>query len=176
MYARGNALGAESKGVGVNVQLGPVAGPLGKIPEDGRAWEGFSVDPYLNGIAMSETIQGMQDAGVQACAKHYIGNEQETNRNSISSNIDDRTFHEFYLWPFADAVRANVASVMCSYNQLNNSYACENHHTISDILKGELDFQGYVRSDWTAQQTTNGAANAGMDVGPTFQSLRTSIK
>ena len=164
IYARGNALGAESKGVGVNVQLGPVAGPLGKIPQAGRNWEGFSPDPYLTGIAMSETIQGMQDAGTQACAKHFIGNEQELNRDSMSSNIDDRTLHELYLWPFADAVKANVASVMCSYNQINSSFACENHHTLSDILKGELDFQGYVMSDWNAQHTTNGAANAGMDV------------
>ena len=151
MYARGNALGAEAKGVGVNVQLGPVAGPLGKIPNGGRNWEGFAADPYLSGIAMAETVQGMQDAGVQACAKHYIGNEQEKNRDSMSSNIDDRTFHELYLWPFADAVKANVASVMCSYNKLNSSWACEDQHTITDILKKELDFQGYVMSDWNAQ-------------------------
>ena len=155
MYARGNAIGTESKGVGVNVQLGPVAGPLGKTPEAGRNWEGFGPDPYLNGIAMTETIQGMQGAGTQACAKHYIGNEQELNRESMSSNIDDRTLHELYLWPFADAIKANVASVMCSYNQINSSFACENHHTITDILKGELDFQGYVMSDWNAQVGLN---------------------
>jgi len=69
MYARGAAMGAEAKGLGVNVQLGPVAGPLGKNPDGGRLWEGFSVDPYLSGVAMEETIQGMQDSGVQACAK-----------------------------------------------------------------------------------------------------------
>ena len=84
IYSRGNAIGAEAKGSGVNVQLGPVAGPLGKIPQGGRNWEGFSPDPYLTGIAMSNTIQGMQGAGVQACAKHYIGNEQETNRGSMA--------------------------------------------------------------------------------------------
>jgi beta-glucosidase len=65
MYSRGNALGTEAKGVGVNVQLGPVAGPLGKNPYGGRGWEGFSPDPYLTGIAMGRTINGMQDAGVQ---------------------------------------------------------------------------------------------------------------
>lgn len=85
MYQRGNALGSESKGVGVNVQLGPVGGPLGKIPNAGRNWEGFSADPYLSGIAMQETITGMQDAGIQACAKHFIGNEQELNRDSMSA-------------------------------------------------------------------------------------------
>lgn len=69
MNQRGAALGAESKGLGVNVQLGPVAGPLGKIPEGGRGWEGFATDPYLSGVAMIETITGMQSSGTQACAK-----------------------------------------------------------------------------------------------------------
>jgi beta-glucosidase len=69
LYARGAAMGEEAKGLGVHVQLGPVAGPLGKNPDGGRNWEGFSVDPYLSGVAMEETIQGMQDSGVQACAK-----------------------------------------------------------------------------------------------------------
>lgn len=81
----------------------------------------------------------------------------------MSSNIDDRTLHELYLWPFADAIKANVASVMCSYNQLNTTWSCENNHTMNSILKGELDFQGYVMSDWNAQHTL-GAANAGLDM------------
>jgi beta-glucosidase len=111
---RGAYLGAEAKQLGIHVQLGPVAGPLGKIATGGRNWEGFSPDPYLTGIAMAETIEGMQGAGVQACAKHYIGNEQERNRETMSSSaIPDRVMHELYLWPFVDAVKANVASVMC---------------------------------------------------------------
>lgn len=69
MNQRGAAIGAESKGLGVHVQLGPVAGPLGKIPEGGRGWEGFGVDPYLSGVAMIETVTGMQSSGAQACAK-----------------------------------------------------------------------------------------------------------
>lgn len=76
MYRRGNAMGAEAKGKGVNVLLGPVAGPLGRMPAAGRNWEGFSPDPVLTGVGMSETIKGIQDAGVIACAKHFIGNEQ----------------------------------------------------------------------------------------------------
>ena len=164
MYQRGAALGAEAKGLGVHVQLGPVAGPLGKNAAGGRNWEGFSPDPYLTGIAMANTIQGMQSSGVQACAKHYIGNEQELNRNTMSSNIADRTLHELYLWPFADAVRANVTSVMCSYNRLNGTYACESGALLNGLLKHELDFQGYVVSDWTVQHTTAGSANAGLDM------------
>lgn len=161
---RGEYLGAEAKGCGVHVLLGPVAGPLGKIPNGGRNWEGFSVDPYLTGIAMSETIQGMQSSGVQAVAKHFIGNEQELNRDSMSSNIDDRTIHELYLWPFADAVHANVASAMCSYNKLNSTWACESDKSLNGLLKKELGFQGYVMSDWNAQHTTTGSANGGMDM------------
>ena len=81
----------------------------------------------------------------------------------MSANIDDRTLHELYLWPFIDAVEANVAAVMCSYNQLNTTWSCENDQTMNGILKGELGFQGYVMSDWNAQHTL-GAANAGLDM------------
>jgi len=164
MYARGNALGAEAKALGVHVQLGPVGGPLGKIPAAGRNWEGFSNDPYLSGVAMAVTINGMQAAGVQACAKHYIGNEQEKNRDTINSVIDDRVNHELYLWPFAEAVKANVTSVMCSYNKFGGSWACESQQLLTALLKNELDFQGYVLSDWAAQHTTTGSANAGLDM------------
>lgn len=164
MNQRGAALGAESKSLGIHVQLGPVAGPLGKIPTGGRNWEGFSPDPYLAGIAMQQTVTGMQSSGVQACAKHYIGNEQEKNRDLVSANIDDRTMHELYLWPFADAVQANVASVMCSYNKVNSTYSCENDKLMNGLLKNELNFQGYVMSDWNAQHTTAGSANGGLDM------------
>jgi beta-glucosidase len=104
-------MGQEFKGKGAHVALGPVAGPLGRSPYGSRNWEGFSPDPYLSGVALEETVTGMQTAGVQACTKHYIGYEQETQRNpsiatngetieAVSSNIDDRTMHEMYLWPF----------------------------------------------------------------------------
>ena len=106
----------------------------------------------------------MQGPGVQACAKHYIGNEQEKSRNTMSANIDDRTMHELYLWPFADAVQANVAPVMCSYNKANSTYACENDKLMSGLSKNELDFQGYVMSDWNAQHTISGSANGGLDM------------
>ncbi|KAL5363760.1 glycoside hydrolase superfamily [Aspergillus floccosus] len=162
--ARGVAMGAEAKGLGVHVQLGPVAGPLGKIPSGGRLWEGFTVDPYLSGVAMEQTIAGMQTAGVQACAKHWIGNEQEHNRDFISSDIPDRAAHELYVWPFMDAVRANVASVMCSYNKVNGSWACESGAVLNKLLKTELGFRGYIMSDWNAQHTTINSALAGLDM------------
>lgn len=177
LYARGYAMGSEHKAKGVTVQLGPVAGPLGRSPEGGRNWEGFSPDPYLTGISIAETVKGIQDAGVIACAKHYIGNEQEHFRQapeaatygfdineSVSSNIDDVTMHELYLWPFADAVRAGVGSIMCSYNQVNNSYACQNSKLLNNLLKDELGFQGFVMSDWAAQHTGAASAAAGLDM------------
>jgi beta-glucosidase-like glycosyl hydrolase len=157
-------MGAEAKAAGIHVLLGPVAGALGKHPQGGRNWEGFGPDPYLTGIAMIESVEGIQSAGVQACAKHYIVNEQERNRETMSSNVDDRTMHELYLWPFADAVKANVASVMCSYNKINGTWACESNSVMNNLLKKELGFPGYVVSDWNAQHTTQGSANGGMDM------------
>jgi beta-glucosidase len=176
-YQRGVAMGEEHRDKGVDVQLGPVAGPLGKFPDGGRNWEGFAPDPVLTGVMMAETIKGIQDAGVIACAKHFIGNEQEHFRQageaqgygyniteSVSANIDDKTMHELYLWPFVDSVRAGVGSVMCSYNQINNSYGCSNSYTLNKLLKGELGFQGFVMSDWGAHHSGVGDALAGLDM------------
>ncbi|TGO50862.1 hypothetical protein BCON_0174g00070 [Botryotinia convoluta] len=175
VYQSYRALGEEFRGKGTHVALGPVAGPLGRHPLGGRNWEGFSPDPYLTGHLMTASITGIQSVGVQTSSKHFIGNEQETQRtnsqlpdgtniDAISSNIDDRTLHELYLWPFADAVRAGTTSIMCSYNRINGTYACENPHLLNDILKGELGFQGYVVSDWFATHSGYPAANAGLDM------------
>lgn len=153
----------------------PSAGPLGRHARGGRNWEGFGPDPYLAGVAMNETVSGIQAAGVQATSKHYIGNEQETQRvpetredgtviEAISANIDDRTLHELYIWPFANAVHAGTASVMCGYNRVNGSYSCANSNILSTILKDELAFPGYVMSDWDATHSTVGTANAGLDM------------
>lgn len=176
-YARGQAMGAEHRGKGVDAQLGPVAGPLGRSPEGGRNWEGFSPDPVLTGVMFAQTIQGIQSSGVMATAKHYIVNEQEhfrqapeagnfgfTITDSLSSNVDDRTMHELYLWPFADGIRAGAASIMCSYQQINNSYGCQNSYLLNYVLKGELGFQGFVMSDWSAQHSGIGSALAGLDM------------
>ncbi|KAF8442788.1 family 4 carbohydrate esterase [Kalaharituber pfeilii] len=167
MYRRGAAHGKEARGKGVHVLLGPSMGALGRMPAAGRNWEGFSPDPYLMGVASAETIKGIQSNGVSATAKHYIANEQENFRqgvNAISSNVDDRTMHELYLWPFADSVHAGVGAVMCSYNKINNSAACENSKLMNGILKDELGFQGFVMSDWLAQMSGVASALAGMDM------------
>lgn len=129
MYQYGVALGEEFRGKGINVALGPVAGPLGRVARGGRNWEGLSPDPFLAGAGMGAITRGIQDAGVIACMKHFLLNEQEFRRNpaigqgeAISSNADDRTIHELYVFPFMDSLREGAAATMCSYNRVNNSY------------------------------------------------------
>ncbi|OQE92991.1 hypothetical protein PENNAL_c0006G08546 [Penicillium nalgiovense] len=172
MQLRGFALGKEARLKGVNIILAPSMGPLGMMPAGGRNWEAFGSDPVLQGVAAAETIRGIQRNGVMATAKHFIGNEQEHFRQSfewgtptaLSSNIDDRALHEVFAWPFAESVRADVASVMCSYQMVNNSYACENSKLINGILKDELGFQGFVQSDWLAQRSGVHSAIGGLDM------------
>ncbi|GAB1312534.1 beta-glucosidase [Madurella fahalii] len=180
MYARGKAHAIEARGKGINVLLGPCVGPLGRMPAGGRNWEGFGADPYLQGVAGAETVKGIQSEGVMATIKHFVANEQEHFRqpwewklpHALSANIDDRTLHELYAWPFGDAVKAGVASVMCSYNMVNNSYACGNSKLLNGILKDELGFQGFVMSDWLAQRSGVGTALAGLDMTMPGDGLR----
>lgn len=180
MYQKGKAHGLEAKLKGINILLGPSMGPLGRMPAGGRNWEGFGPDPVLQGVAASQEIRGIQEAGVIATAKHLIANEQEHFRqsfewglpNAMSSNLDDRTLHELYLWPFAESVKAGVASVMCSYQLVNNSYACGNSKLLNGILKDELGFQGFVQSDWLAQRSGVASALAGLDMTMPGDGLR----
>ncbi|KAL4810907.1 glycoside hydrolase superfamily [Aspergillus unguis] len=170
MYERGVGLGEEARGKGVNVLLGPSVGPMGRKPRGGRNWEGFGFDPVLQAIGCAETIKGMQSTGAIACLKHFIGNEQEMHRMSsvvtqgYSSNIDDRTLHEFYLWPFAEGVRAEVGSVMIAYNDVNKSACSQNSKLINGVLKDELGFQGFVVTDWLAHLGGVSSALAGLDM------------
>ncbi|KAH7548822.1 glycoside hydrolase family 3 protein [Bipolaris maydis] len=168
---RGFYMASEFRGKGSHVALGPVVGPLGRSPFGGRNWEGFSPDSYLSGVLVEDTVEGMQSTGLQTCVKHFILNEQETQRNpsisengvtieAVSSNVDDKT----YLWPFANALRAGSSSVMCSYNRINGSYGCQNSKTLNGLLKEELGFQGYVMSDWLATHTGVAAIEAGLDM------------
>lgn len=146
-YEHGVGMGEEHRDSGVDIQLGPVVGPLGRSPEGGRNWEGYSPDPVLAGIMVAGTVKGIQDAGIMACTKHYILNEQEHFRQgappdyltaALSSNLADITMHELYLWPFADAVKAGTASIMCSYQQINNSYGCQVRYPLIDTRVHEL--------------------------------------
>ncbi|KAJ7073417.1 glycoside hydrolase superfamily, partial [Mycena belliarum] len=145
---RGLFMGREFVGKGVNVALGPMMN-IGRIAQGGRNWEGFGADPFLAGEAAYETILGMQAGGVQACAKHLINNEQEHFRTRESSDVDDRTQHEIYAHPSCGASwPASLRDIMCSYNLINGTYACENDKIMNDIIKREFGFQGYIMSDW----------------------------
>ncbi|PFH60523.1 hypothetical protein XA68_10837 [Ophiocordyceps unilateralis] len=123
----------------------------------------------VRSVLNAETIAGFQEAGIITSLKHFIANEQETFRRpyggveAVSSNLDQRTLHEYYLWPFVDGVRAGAGSVMCAYNRLNGSYACDDAELLNGILKTELAFSGFVLLDWNAQHEI-GSANAGLDM------------
>uniref|UniRef100_A0A060T8W5 beta-glucosidase n=1 Tax=Blastobotrys adeninivorans TaxID=409370 RepID=A0A060T8W5_BLAAD len=164
MKERGAAIGAEHRGKGVDVALGPAVGPLGVKAAGGRIWEAFGADPYLQGIAGAEYVEGLQSQNVMACGKHFIANEQEVNRNYISSNVGDRAMHELYAWPFADMIHAGVGSIMCSYNKVNHTYSCENSYMLNHLLKDEMGFQGFVMSDWGALHSGVGSVLAGTDM------------
>lgn len=132
----------------------------------------------------------MHRAGVMSSLKHAIAYEQGHFRlpyesvtqgwnitQPFSSNLDDVTMHELYLWPFAEGIRAGAASVMCSYNQVNNSNACQNSYVLNHLIKNELGFQGFVISDWWATWSGVSSILAGLDMtmpgGPEMQDQTT---
>lgn len=151
----GAAMGAEFRGKGSNIQLGPGMN-LARVPQNGRNFEYISgADPFLGHAMVGPVVKGIQSAGVIANAKHYVHNNQETDRSTVSAEVDERTRHELYYRPFAGAVDAGVGSVMCSYNLVNEVYACENQETLNTDLKGHLGFDGWVMSDWGATHSTS---------------------
>eukprot|EP01065_Artemidia_motanka_P046836 TRINITY_DN718_c0_g1_i1.p1 TRINITY_DN718_c0_g1~~TRINITY_DN718_c0_g1_i1.p1 ORF type:complete len:708 (+),score=255.58 TRINITY_DN718_c0_g1_i1:59-2125(+) len=159
----GAAMAQEFYAKGANVQLGPGLN-VARVPQNGRGFEYVSgEDPYLGGEIAYSSVKGIQSAKVMATAKHYILNSQETKRKSVSSAIDERTLMEIYAPPFARAVDAGVASIMCSYNKINGTYACENDFTLNTVLKGWLGFEGFVMSDWDACHSTTDSVKAGLD-------------
>ncbi|WFD40816.1 beta-glucosidase [Malassezia japonica] len=162
-YERGVAMAQEFRTKGAHVQLGPMIN-VARSPTAGRNWEGFGADPYVNGEAAFYTTLGMQSQGVQATLKHYLANEQEHFRNTGSSNLDGRTERELYLHPFLRGIQAGAVSVMCGYNLVNNSWACQNSELLNARLKTELGFQGYVMTDWGAHRSGVASANAGLDM------------
>lgn len=137
---------------------------LAREPRGGRLFEYLGEDPVLAGEMLAARTVGTQNHKVIATIKHFAGNEQETNRMGGNSQIDERTLRELYLLPFEIAARdARPGSVMCSYNRLNGTYACENSHLLSDVLKNDWGFEGQVQSDWGATHSTAPAINAGLD-------------
>jgi beta-glucosidase len=160
----GATLGAEHAGKGNDVALAPTMNIL-RVPGWGRAFETFSEDPELSGDIGAAEIRGIQAQGVIADAKHYAVNNQETERLSVNAVVGERALREIYTAQFEKAVKdAHVWSLMCAYNQVNGDYACQNRHLLTEILKGDWDFDGFVVSDWFANHSAVQSANAGLDL------------
>jgi beta-glucosidase len=137
------------------VQLGPGL-CLARIPQNGRNFEYLSgEDPFLGYTLVKPAVQGIQSQKVVANAKHWILNDQETNRMAVSAEADERTRFEMYYPPFEGAIEADVGSFMCSYNKINGDWSCENPVTLKHDLKEKLGFKGYVMSDWGATHSTS---------------------
>jgi beta-glucosidase len=159
----GDVIGVESRNRALHVLEGPGLN-LARAPQGGRHFEYFGEDPFLTGTMAVAEIRAMQKHGIIAMAKHFIANDHETNRTTENAIVADRVLHELYLLPFEMAVRSgDVASVMCSYNRVNGTYACENAHLLTDVLRRQWGFKGYVQSDFFAVKSTVPTLLAGMD-------------
>jgi beta-glucosidase len=163
-YRYGKVIGSEMRAYGLNVNLGGNVNLPGREPRCGRIFEMKSEDPILAGKITAAHIRAIQDQHVVGGMKHYALNDQETGRDRLDVRIDERSMRETDLLAFEIAAKgSNVQSVMCSYNLLNGTYACENPHLLNEVLKEDWGFQGFVMSDWWATHSTVNAALAGLD-------------
>lgn len=163
VYEMGVALGQDSRARGVHILLGPGVN-IYRSPLCGRNFEYMGEDPILAGNTAAQYIKGVQSQGVMATVKHFALNNQEFNRHHVSSDADERTMYEIYFPAFKAAVDAGVASVMSSYNLVNNVHAAENKWLLTDVLRNEWGFQGFVMSDWTSTYSTLGCVRSGLDL------------
>jgi beta-glucosidase len=165
MAARvGAGIGMEARSKNTPIMLGPAMN-IHRAPMCGRNFEYLGEDPFLAGKIAANYILGLQRQGVMATAKHYLGNNQEYDRNNISSDMDERTLREIYLPAFKASVEeGKVAAVMTSYNPVNGVHASQNGFIINKILKDEWKFDGIVMSDWSSVYDAAGAANGGLDL------------
>jgi beta-glucosidase len=163
IHQYGEVLGNEEWAKGTNVALSPSIDVV-RVPEWGRTFESYGEDPYLNGQMAAAEIQGIQSQGPIANANMYLTMNQESDRMKANSVVDVRTLHEIYLRPFAAAVQqGHVGTVMCAYVKTNGVYSCENKFLLDDLLKTQLEFSGWVMSDWGATHSTVGSAEGGLD-------------
>lgn len=164
LYRLGEALGVECQAENVSTILGPAVN-IKRSPLCGRNFEYFSEDPYLSSEMAISYIKGVQSQGVGTSLKHFAANNQEERRMTASSIIDERTFREIYLSAFEAAIKDGKPwTVMCSYNRINRVFASENPKLLTNILRKEWGFDGYVMSDWGAVNNRVAGLEAGMDL------------
>lgn len=160
----GQSVGEEAWAKGINVMLGPGVN-IARTPLNGRNFEYMGEDPFLAGQTAAAAIRGIQSNPVLAQVKHYAANNQETDRMTVDSVVDERTLRELYLPAFEAAVKdGHAGSIMCSYNRLNGKYACENPELLDGYLRRDWGFEGFVTSDWGATHSTVESALAGMNL------------
>ena len=150
MYKVGVAQGKEFKDKGINIMLAPCMNIL-RNPLGGRIWEAYGEDPFLSGETAAEVIKGIQKEGVIACAKHFVANEIELPRHNLTANVPEQALWEIYVEPFYKSIKkGDVASIMESYNAVNNTFMTRNKRLLQEILKDKFDFKGFIMSDWWA--------------------------
>jgi beta-glucosidase len=154
----GAVIGREARALGIDVALQPFVN-IDRDLKFERGYNTFGEDPFLTGVMGAAEIRGIQSQHVMAQVKHFVGYDSD----GPNVWIDDQTLHEVYAAPFAAAVEAGVASLMCSYNRLNGTFACGNQSTLTRILRDEIGFKGFVTSDWGATHAVN-FVNAGLDM------------
>ena len=174
----GQAIAQEVKALGRDMILGPTVN-INRVPLWGRNFEGYGEDPYLSGLMGVAYIRGVQSEGVIPSLKHFAANNEEFERHRLDEKIDERTLHEIYLPAFKAAVQqADVWTVMSAYEKVNGEYCAENPYLLTDILKKEFGFKGFVVSDWGSTYSTAPTVNAGMDLempgGPPAKAMLTS--
>lgn len=163
VYEMGVALGQDSRARGVHILLGPGVN-IYRSPLCGRNFEYMGEDPYLTSRTAVQYIKGVQSQEVMASVKHFALNNQEYNRHHVSSDADERTMNEIYFPAFKAAVDAGVATVMSSYNLVNNVHSAENEWLLQETLKDGWGFDGFVMSDWTSTYSTLGCVTSGLDL------------
>jgi beta-glucosidase len=162
-YAYGELIGRELRAQGYNMSLGGGVN-LTREPRNGRNFEYLGEDPILAGKLVGQLIRGTQSQHVLGDIKHYALNNQESGRNAVNVNIDERSMRETDLLAFEIGIRdGNPAGVMCSYNRVNGDYACENKYLLTDVLRKDWKFKGFALSDWGGTHSTAKASAAGLD-------------
>jgi beta-glucosidase len=162
-YEYGALIGRELRAQGYNMTLGGGIN-LTREPRNGRTFEYLGEDPILAGKLVASVMKGLQAQHVMGDIKHYALNDQESGRNAVNVNIDERSARESDLLAFEVALNeADIAAVMCSYNRVNGDYACENKYLLHDVLKRDWKFKGFVLSDWGGTHSAAKASAAGLD-------------